>query len=103
MTIELPTIGAVMAAFTLYQSVCWLLDRFQIGEKRKQHALLMSAQMNMMRELLRSSHKECMEKGSIDEDELEHIEKVYSTYHALHGNGTGDRWMEEMRGLPRTH
>ena len=102
MTIELPTLGAVMAAFTLYQSVCWLLDRFQIGEKRKQHALLMSAQMNMMRELLRSAHKEAQQQGSIDEDELEHIEKVWQTYHSLGGNGTGDRWIQEIRALPRS-
>lgn len=69
-------LSVAAAILALYQSVCWLLDRYQIGSRRKQRALLMSAQMNMMRELLRSMHREAKAAGSIDEDELEHIEKV---------------------------
>lgn len=93
--------AALAAMFALYQSICWLLDRYKIGAKRKEHSLLMSAQMNMMRELLRTTHKDAMQDGYIDEDELEHVEKVYHVYHELGGNGTGDRWMEELRRLPR--
>jgi hypothetical protein len=61
----------------------------------------MEAQMNMMRELIRTSHRDAVAAGWIDEDELEHVEKVYSVYHALGGNGTGDRWMAELRQLRR--
>lgn len=46
---------------------------------------------NMMRELIRQAHSQWNQSGFIDEDELEHIEKVYETYHALGGNGTATR------------
>ena len=101
MTIELPTVAAILAALSLYQGLCWLLDRYKVGEKRQQHMLVVQAQMNMMRELIRATHRDSTLEGWIDEDELEHIESVYSTYHALGGNGTGDRWMDEIRRLPR--
>ena len=101
MTIQIPTVAAILAAFSLYQSVCWLLDRYSVGEKRKERKLLMEAQMNMMRELIRTSHRDATAQGFIDEDELEHVEKVYNVYHALGGNGTGDRWMVELRQLRR--
>lgn len=55
-----------------------------------------------MREIIRMNHHQHVTlDGFIDEDELEHIEKVYESYHALGGNGTADRWIRELRELPR--
>lgn len=101
MTIQIPSVAAILAAFSLYQAVCWLLDRYNVGEKRKERKLLIEALMNMMRELIRTAHKDAISQGFIDEDELEHVEKIYNVYQALGGNGTGDRWMEELRQLRR--
>ena len=49
------------------------------------------ANKNLMREVIRTAHKEHINDDVIDEDELEHIEHVYQTYHLLGGNGTADR------------
>lgn len=42
-----------------------------------------------------------MDRGYIDSDELEHCERVYELYHALGGNGSGTRMMDDLRKLPR--
>ena len=62
---------------------------------------MQEANKALMRDLIRRTHSEAKAANYIDEDELEHIENVYSIYHDLGGNGTGDRWMEELRKLPR--
>ena len=92
---------SIATLFALYKGVCWVLDRYQIGEKRKEYALMREANQALMREVIRTAHKESIAAGAIDEDELEHIENVYAIYSALGGNGTGARWMDELRNLPR--
>ena len=89
------------AIWALYQAVCWILDRYHIGEKRKEYFLMKESNKVLMREVIRNAHKEATAAGYIDEDELGHIEEVYSIYHASKGNGTGDRWIHEIRQLPR--
>ena len=104
MVFELTGTTIVVSAatlYSLYQAICWILDRYHIGEKRKEYYLMKEANKNMMRELIRTAHKDAITARVIDEDELEHIESVYETYHALGGNGTGDRWMRELRSLAR--
>ena len=44
-----------------------------------------------MREIIRRTHHDAMRDTYIEDDELEHLEKVYETYHSLGGNGTADR------------
>ena len=44
-----------------------------------------------MREIIRNAHHDFTSLGYIPEGELEHVEKVYTTYHELKGNGTADR------------
>lgn len=87
--------------WALYQCICWVMDRYQIGEKRKEYFLIKESTKATMREVIRNTHKDAIKAGSIDEDELQHIEEVYAIYHSLKGNGTGDRWMKEIRELPR--
>lgn len=104
MVIELSlanVIAAISITYGVYQSICWLLDRYHIGEKRKEYQLIKESNKVLMREVIRSAHIEYMAQDWIDEDELEHLEKVYALYHNLKGNGTGDRWMKELRELPR--
>ena len=94
-------LAAVAVVWAFYKAVCWVLDRYQIGDKRKKLNLFMESNVVLMREVIRYAHKMTLEAGYIDEDELEHIENTYRIYHALGGNGTGDRWMQEIRQLPR--
>lgn len=44
-----------------------------------------------MREIIRTAHRDFTKAGCIDEDELEHIEQVFSVYTKLNGNGTAKR------------
>lgn len=93
---------AVSTVFTVYKGICWILDRYEVGKKRKLSKALATASRNNMREILRINHHQYAEiDGFITEDSLEHIEQVYDTYHCLGGNGTATRWMNEMRQLPR--
>ncbi len=62
---------------------------------------MQAANKNMMRQLIRQAHKEFTAEGAIDEDQLQHIQQVYQVYHALGGNGTADRWINELRDLKR--
>ena len=104
MTLEISfatILGAAAIIWGAYQGVCWILDRYNVGKRRKESKLLRDANRNMMRELIRASHHEFLGKGYIREDELEHIEKINETYHQLGGNGTAARWMTELRNLPR--
>ena len=104
MVFELTGGTIVISAATLwaiYQAICWVMDRYHIGEKRKEYYLMKESNKALMRDVIRNAHREAIMDGSIDEDELEHLEEVYSIYHALNGNGTGDRWMNELRSLPR--
>ena len=87
--------------YALYQAICWIMDRYNIGQKRKQYRLMQQANKNMMRQLIRNAHKQFVAEGAIDEDQLEHIEQVYQTYHQLGGNGTADRWISQLRELKR--
>lgn len=87
--------------WALYQCICWVLDRYQIGTKRKEYYLMKEANKLMMREVIRNAHIEAITNGFIDEDELQHLEEVYHIYHSLNGNGTGDRWIQEIRNLKR--
>lgn len=91
--------GASLIA--IYKVVMMLLDKFKVGEKRKEYHLMKEANLCLMREVIRDNHREWTEKGYIDDDELEHIESVYKVYEGLGGNGTGARWMKELRKLPR--
>lgn len=87
--------------WTIYQGICWIMDRYHIGERRKEYYLMREANKVLMREAIRTAHRDAMAANYIEEDELEHVEEVYSVYHSLKGNGTGDRWMQEIRQLER--
>ena len=104
MVIQLTSQSVVISAATLwalYKAICWVMDRYKIGEKRKEYLLLQKSNKLVLRQIIRDTHKEALAAGYIDEDELEHLEEVYTLYKKLNGNGTGDRWMKEIRKLKR--
>lgn len=41
-----------------------------------------------------------LKKGSIDESDLRNMEYLYTSYHALGGNGTGTELYERFKDLP---
>ena len=92
---------SVATLWALYQAVCWVMDRYKIGKKRKDYHLLQKSNKLIMRQIIRNAHEEALAAGYIDEDELEHLEEVYALYKRLNGNGTGDRWMKEIRKLKK--
>lgn len=94
-------VAALGSIWALYKALCYIADRYNIGQKRKESKLLKQANMNMMKEIIRLEHKDFMRQGWVDSDELEHIERVYELYHELGGNGSGTRMMEDLRKLPR--
>ena len=40
---------SVATLYALYQALCWILDRYNIGQKRKEYRLMQQASKNMMR------------------------------------------------------
>ncbi len=93
--------GALGSLWAFYKALCWIADRYNIGQKRKEAQLVKQSHVAMLRELIRLEYKEDMRQGFVDSEELEHVEKLYELYHSLGGNGTATRWMEELRNLPR--
>lgn len=84
-------VAAISTIFAIYKAICWLMDRYEIGQKRKENKLMRLGSVNLMREIIRTAHREALTQGYMDEDELEHVEKVYEVYHALGGNSVADR------------
>ena len=41
-----------------------------------------------------------LDKGCIDDDALENLENLYTSYHALGGNGTGTELYNRAKALP---
>ena len=104
MVIQLTGQAVVVSAATLwalYKAICWVMDRYEIGKKRKEYHLLQKSNKLILRQIIRDTHREALAAGYIDEDELEHLEEVYALYKKFKCNGTGDRWMEEIRELKR--
>lgn len=91
-TIDAETLGIVIAFLgSVYKAITYLLDKYKVGSKRKENQLIKMGYKNMQREIIRTAHRDFTKAGSIDEDELEHIEQVYEIYHSLGGNGTAKR------------
>ena len=94
-------VAAVTSLWVLYKAVCFIMDRYHLGENRKRKWLMEKGMCNLMRETIRQAHQSYTTAGYIEEDELSHIEKVWNVYHSLGENGTADRWMQEIIALPR--
>ena len=93
---------SLSSILAIYKFLCYLSDRYGLTKKAKEYQLMKIANKNLMREVIRTTHKDAMKEKKITEEELEHIEQVYDTYSKLGGNGTAQRWIEEIRSLKRT-
>lgn len=69
------------------------------GVKKKQDALKAGLQALLRAEIVRSYDK-YSERGSITLHGLEAVDLMYKSYHALGGNGTITKLMDDMRELP---
>jgi len=49
---------------------------------------------------IKTIHHDAMEKGGMTIDDREHLENVYTAYHAIGGNGTGTKLYDEAMRLP---
>jgi hypothetical protein len=55
----------------------------------------------LMRRELKELHAECMKQGYTTAEQLGEFREIHATYHAYHGNGTGDVWLDDMEHLER--
>ena len=53
----------------------------------------------LMRCHLYQRHRDLMEEGEIDADELNELEELYEIYHKKGGNGSGTKMINEIRKL----
>ena len=49
---------------------------------------------------IRERHENAMRRGWLHPNEKHVLERLYSAYHALGGNGTGTQMIEDIRRLP---
>lgn len=68
--------------------------------KIKRLGLVESAMQALLRDRIIQSYNHHMEKGYCPIYALESVNHMYEQYHALGGNGTVTRLVEELRRLP---
>lgn len=84
--------GLLVLAFT---ALCrWLKKRFRAQDDLK------TACLALLHNDLYQACRHHIVNGSIDVDDLENVESLYSAYHALGGNGTGTALIKKCRSLP---
>lgn len=84
------------------------IDQEKLDEKaknEKEQAKLIANMAEGVRTLLRnelvSAHREWVEeKGYITLEALEYMKRTFESYHALKGNGSGDKLWEDLKALP---
>ena len=55
----------------------------------------------LMRRELRELHDTCMKQHFATAEQLGEFKEIHAIYHAYHGNGTGDVWLDDMKTLER--
>jgi len=78
--------------------VMTLLSR-RIKYELAEQALLKEGMLALMHDRLYALCNEHIEKRYISTSDLKNIEKIYKSYHALGGNGTGDTLFEKVNEL----
>ena len=84
------------------------IDKEKLEEKvknEKEQAKLIANMAEGVRTLLRnelvSAHREWVEeKGYITLEALEYMKRTFESYHALKGNGSGDKLWKDLKALP---
>lgn len=54
----------------------------------------------LLKNELKQYHTEYVQRSSIQSDEFENFETIYTAYHNLGGNGTGTKYWEDIQSLP---
>ena len=76
--------------------IVWLGKKLTVDKSTQSKALKI-----LLREELRQLHDKYMKDKYITADDLAEYMEIYETYHALHGNGRGTLWMEDIEKLER--
>lgn len=72
----------------------------QIEELRKQTMALATGLLSLLRYRLYRECEKHIAKGSLNIKQLGEIEDLYTAYHTLGGNGTGDKLYKDVKKLP---
>lgn len=84
--------GGVISAFGAFG--LWVKKKF------KQQEMIKMGIQALLRNDIRQAYKECAKKGCCSLDDMEDIQDMYDSYHALGGNGSATRIMDKLKNLP---
>lgn len=84
--------GSIVSAFGLL--FAWLKKKF------KRQVCLEIGIQSLLRNEIRQEYKECLSKGYCSLDDMENIQDMYDSYHALGGNGSVTRLVEKLKKMP---
>lgn len=74
--------------------IVWLLQ-----EQRKERISTNKATSLLLRRELNQLHEEYLEKETITSSQYSSFYDIYKTYHDLGGNGTADRWFDDIKKM----
>lgn len=72
----------------------------RVKREVKEQQLLKEGVLALLHDQLYRGCRECIASGSIDVEGLKNIGYLYTSYHALGGNGTGTELYERVKNLP---
>lgn len=84
--------GGVISGFGVL--VAWLKKKF------KRQVYLELGIQALLKNDIRQAYKECANKEYCSLDDMEIIQDMYESYHALGGNGSITRLMEKLKKMP---
>lgn len=83
--------GGVISCFGLL--LAWIKKKF------KRQVVLELGIQALLRNDIRQAYKECVNKGYCSLDDMENIQDMYDSYHALGGNGSVTRLIEKLKKM----
>lgn len=83
--------GGLISSLSI--SIAWARKKF-----KRQVALELGIQ-SLLRNEIRKEYKECVNKEYCSLDDMENIQDMYDSYHALGGNGSITRLMEKLKKM----
>ena len=70
-----------------------------LKKKFKRQVVLELGIQALLRNDIRQAYKECVNKGYCSLDDMENIQDMYDSYHALGGNGSVTRLIEKLKKM----
>ena len=102
--LDYTSIGATLVAVISsgFAIIQWAVARHdkQAGITREEFQALKLAVIELAYLRIRERHESAMRHGWLHPNEKHVLERLYSAYHSIGGNGTGTQMIEEIRNLP---